>query len=290
MSAVQLAVGTAQFGMAYGIAGANAAVPEGEARRILEVSAAAGVRLLDTAPVYGDIEQRLAMLCDGLPFFVVSKIPALPAEIAGREVRPWVEATVARSLQRLGGRLSVLLFHRADDLLGDRGDEAWRAASDLLPPDVRLGVSGYSPDDVSAVCRRFPVSVAQLPGSAIDQRLRGVADRSSFFRGAEVHLRSVFLQGLLLMDSAVAARRVPAGGRVLSRWQEWCRHRGIDRATAALAIARGLPDVSSCVIGMDSSEQAAEIVRAWSSAAPMSAPELASEDIDVIDPRRWPSA
>jgi aryl-alcohol dehydrogenase-like predicted oxidoreductase len=285
----QLAVGTVQFGMAYGVAGAKRAVPEDEARRILEISAAAGARLLDTAPAYGDIEQRLAMLCEGLPFSVVSKIPALPAEIAEREVGPWIEATILRSLQRLGGRLSVLLFHRADDLLGDRGDAAWRAASDLLPPNVRLGVSGYSPDDVAAVCRRFPVSVAQLPGSAIDQRLNGAAGLS-YLRGLEIHLRTVFLQGLLLMDSAVAARRVPGCGGALSRWQDWCRHRGIDRATAALAIARGLPGVGFCVIGMDSSAQAEEIVRAWSAAAPMSVPELASVDIDVIDPRRWASA
>ena len=284
-----MAVGTAQFGMAYGIAGNGTAVAENEARRILEISAASGVRFLDTAPSYGDIEERLAMLCDGLPFSVVSKIPAIPTDIVECEVRSWVAASVARSLQRLGGRLSVLLFHKADDLVGDRGDEAWRAASDLMPPNVRLGVSGYSPDDVSAVCRRFPVSVAQLPGSAIDQRLRGAIGRTAL-KGVEIHIRSVFLQGLLLMDPGTAVRRVPACGELLSRWQDWCRHRGIDCVAAALAVARGLPGVSSCVIGMDSAAQADEIFRAWFATAPMDAPELASEDLEVVDPRRWVSA
>jgi aryl-alcohol dehydrogenase-like predicted oxidoreductase len=286
LSEARLAVGTAQFGLPYGLGSAGVPVHGDEARRILEIASAAGVTLLDTAPAYGDIEQRLAGLCAGLPFSVVSKVPSCVDASSASEIRSWVQACVARSIERLGDRLTVMLFHRAGDLLDPLGDEAWRAADDMLPADVRLGVSVYSPEEAVAVRRRHPVSVVQLPGSALDQRLARMVDPGAL-EGVELHLRSVFLQGLTLMDPAVADGRVPGSRDAVARWSAWCVRRGLEPTSAALAVARGLPGVSACVVGLDSAAQARQIVDAWSVAGAIAAPELAVDDLGLVDPRRW---
>ena len=62
---MKLALGTVQFGLAYGITGRGAVVPEQEVREILVAAADQGVSVLDTAVAYGDIEPRLAGLCAG---------------------------------------------------------------------------------------------------------------------------------------------------------------------------------------------------------------------------------
>jgi aryl-alcohol dehydrogenase-like predicted oxidoreductase len=178
------------------------------------------------------------------------------------------------------------LFHRAEDLLGPLGDEAWGAAADVLPPGVRLGVSVYSPGDAAEARRRYPVHVAQLPGSAFDQRLARMADPGAL-DGVELHLRSVFLQGLLLMDPAVAGGHVPGSREAVARWSAWCAENGLGRTAAALAVARGLSGVGVCVIGLDSASQAREICEAWAATGAMAAPELAVDDLGLIDPRRW---
>ena len=75
---MELALGTVQFGLRYGIAGAAGPVPSDQVRAILERAVEFGVRTLDTAAAYGDVEQELAGLIGGLPLSVVSKLPPRP--------------------------------------------------------------------------------------------------------------------------------------------------------------------------------------------------------------------
>lgn len=289
MSETALALGTVQFGLPYGVAGRADAVPEDEVREMLLFAAGAGVRLLDTAPAYGSIEERLADLIGDLPFDVVSKIGPMPDGASADDAARFVEASVARSRRRLGARLTTLLFHHADDLLGPHGGEIWRAASTAAGGDCRLGASCYAPATLVALRRRHPIQVAQLPGNAFDQRLAapGVA---AAIHGVEIHLRSVYLQGLLLMPSEAAARRVPAAAGPLARWAAWCTARGVQPVSAALGIARHLPGVRVCVVGVDRLRHLEETLRAWHAAIPCSAPVLACESPAVIDPRHWGTA
>jgi aryl-alcohol dehydrogenase-like predicted oxidoreductase len=284
----ELALGTVQFGIAYGVAGRAEAVPPAEARVILERAWQEGIRVLDTAPVYGDIEERLADLAGSHDFTIVSKVPPLPAGVDAEGAADFVRESVERSRSRLGRRLRVLLFHRGIDLCGEHGAHAFAAAREAAG-EVRIGASVYSPAEALAIRARLPVDVLQLPGNALDQRLAetGVAARLA---GVELHLRSVFLQGLLLMPVDEAARRVPAARNALANWTRFCRARGVAPLSAALGAARALPGVRHCVVGVDRVSQLEEICAAWRAAPDLQALELATADERVIDPRRWEAA
>jgi len=280
---MELALGTVQFGLPYGIAGRGEPVPAAEVRRILQIAHAGGIRLLDTAAAYGTIEERLPALCGGLQFRVVSKIPALPGGADLAAVGQFVADAVRSARQRLGDSLSVMLFHRADDLLGPAADAAWGAALDAARPHgVQLGVSVYGPGEARVVQQRFAIDAVQVPANAFDQRLREVG-----LSGMATHVRSVLLQGLLLMPVADATARVPAAAQPLARWRRWCEERGLGMLQAALAIVKGMGTASHAVIGVDSAAQLETILDAWQSSAPLTAPELACSNLDVIDPRRW---
>jgi aryl-alcohol dehydrogenase-like predicted oxidoreductase len=285
MSGVQLALGTVQFGMAYGIAGNAAAVAAGEVETILRRARQAGVEVIDTAPGYGDIEQRLGVLAGNEPFTFVSKIPALPADQSASRVAEFVKESAARSMGRLGSRLKILLFHRAADLLEEHADRVWRSCEDAVRgAGIRLGVSAYTAEEAEVLGARFPIEVAQVPGNAFDQRLRD----SRRLEKLEIHLRSAFLQGLLLIPRATAAAQVPAASEALRLWENWCQSRALEPLEAALGIVKALPGVRQCVVGVDSSAQFEQIVGAWNRAAPVDAAELALRDVQVIDPRLWP--
>jgi len=284
---MDLALGTVQFGLPYGIAGRGAPVPETEVRRILQIAHAGGIRLLDTAAAYGNIEERLPALCGSLQFRVVSKIPALPGGVEPGTVEKFVTDAVHSVGHRLGDSLHALLFHRAADLLGPAADSAWRAAFDAARPrGVQLGVSVYAPDEARAVQKRFAIDLVQVPANAFDQRLRDTGPLD----GVAIHLRSVLLQGLLLMPVAEAAARVPAAAEPLTRWRHWCDERGVGTLQAALAIVKGMGGASHAVIGVDSAAQLETILDAWHASAPLQAPQLACANLDVIDPRRWNAA
>lgn len=284
---MELALGTVQFGLAYGAVGSGRQVDDDTARAILALAWDSGVRTLDTAAAYGDIEARLAGLCGPHDFRIVSKIAPLgrlsdPAERAAA-----VRASVERSLQRLGPRLQALLFHSVADLEAEDGPALWALVRETLTRaerPVRLGVSGYAPEELQRLHRQLDLEIAQLPGNALDQRLRQHASLD----GVELHVRSAFLQGLLLAP-ARGALRVPAAAPALARWQARCEQSGLSLQQAALGVVQGLPGVACCVVGVETPAQFAEIAAAWREARPLHWPELASPDADAWDPRRWPA-
>lgn len=284
---MQLVLGTVQFGIGYGVAGRATPVPEDEVRAILSRAWALGVRTLDTASAYGDIETRLAGLAEGLPFCIVTKIGPLPAGLHAAAAADWIGAALERSRSRLGSHLHAVLFHRAEDLLEAHGALLWdRCAAWADQHRCLLGVSCYDPLTLGRVAERLPVQIAQLPGNALDQRL---AQSPAGAAPMELHLRSVFLQGLLLMPRERAAQRVPASTAALDRWHAWTRAQGLDPLVAALGVAQGLHGATHCVVGVDNLAQLEAIAAAWKDAAPLRASELAVADLDVIDPRRWPT-
>jgi hypothetical protein len=287
---MELALGTVQFGLQYGIAGRSTAVPPEEAREILRCAHNRGIRVLDTAVAYGDIEERLLELMDGLDFRVVSKLPPCPPGLASADaIARWARAQVRQSRERLGAALAALLFHRADDLLETGGDNLWQAASDACAGlgIESIGASVYDPDTLERLCSRFPIALAQLPGNALDQRVTQLGTAVTGFALPGLHLRSAFLQGLLLMPESDALARLPQAGAALRRWHAWRAERSLAPLPAALGIVKGFAGVSHCVVGVDSLAQLEAIVDAWRSAPTLTAPELASQDGSVIDPRTW---
>ena len=284
---MRLALGTVQFGLAYGIAGRGEAVPASEARAILEDAASRGLRTLDTAADYGDIETRLAGLAAGLPLEVVSKVPAIPSELAPGDAAAFAVRMAERSRERLGPLLRGLMVHRSGDLTGARGDAVWPALADWARADgIRLGASCYDPSDADDLARRHGIALTQVPGNAFDQRIADAAAHAPL-RGVEVHLRSAFLQGLLLMSQDEAKRRLSAAASALERWHADCARRGTPPLQAALAIVKSFSLVSHVVVGVDSLAQWTAIADAWEQALPCPAPDLACARPEVIDPRLW---
>jgi aryl-alcohol dehydrogenase-like predicted oxidoreductase len=286
---MQLALGTVQFGLGYGIAGRPEPVPEQEVRAILEDAVARGVRTLDTAAAYGDIEERLAHLTNGLSLSVISKIPSIPDALSPSEAARFALASACRSRERLGEMMTGLMLHRSNDLLGARGD----AVSDTLAQwvsdsGVALGVSCYGPSDFASLCssRAMMIAIAQLPGNALDQRI-AVQPACQALAGVDVYLRSVFLQGLLLMSPTLAKIRLPVATHALARWHGWCERQGLNPLTAALSVVKSFSAVGTVLVGVDSLAQWSAIADAWDKAKPTPAPALASDDARVIDPRNW---
>lgn len=281
----RLCLGTVQFGLAYGIAGRAEAIGDTEARTILEAAHAGGIRRLDTAPAYGDIEARLGALCAGLDFTIVSKIPALPADCKGEDTENFVTASLERSRERLGDKLCGLLFHESRDLEGAAGARAWDAAAQWCAhAGIALGTSTYGPEQLAVLRSEVAIAMCQMPGNAFDQRLAAFAGR---FDGIEITLRSIFLQGLLLMDRDTAAARLPAAAAALDRWHRWCAAQGLTPIAAAIAIAKSLPGADYCTVGVDGAAHLEQIVAAWADTAPLLAPDLGITNPAIIDPRQW---
>lgn len=285
----RLALGTVQFGLAYGVANQGGQVSRADAAAILAAARASGLDTLDTAIAYGDSEACLGA-AGVAGWRIVSKLPTLPDDCP--DVAAWVAAQLAGSLGRLGvDRLHGLLLHNPRQLLGTHG-AALAAALRAAQADGRvgrIGVSIYSPDDLAAIYPVLPPDLVQAPLNLVDRRLvdsgwlQRLADD-----GVEVHTRSSFLQGLLLMPQ-VPARFAPWQA-LWTRWQAWLAGHPGQAAAACLAYPLGLPQVARVVIGVDSPAQFAELLAASQALPPAGElPDLRCADERLINPSLWNS-
>lgn len=284
----RLALGTVQFGLPYGISNQTGQVSIIEAAAILDAARDAGLDTLDTAIAYGESEQRLGAI--GMQQWrVVSKLPALPDPSI--DVADWVSESVSGSLERLGlSRLYGLLLHSSAALLEPQGDALYGALSELKDQGKvgKIGVSIYDPQELDSLPQRYKLDLVQAPFNVVDRRLSvsGWLDRLHV-AGVEVHTRSAFLQGLLLMD--VAKR--PAG---FSRWQPlwdgWHRflaEHDLTALQACLSFALSHPQIDRVVIGVLSAQQLHEILESVKATLVVPSKDFMSDDLDLINPSSW---
>ena len=292
---MKLALGTVQFGLRYGVANTAGQPAETEVAEILRHAAGVGVEVLDTARLYGDSE---AVLGRCLPadhgFRIVTKTPKF-AGIDGASAAALLKASFTGSFERLRlPRLYGLLAHDANDLLGTTGDAIWQAMQELRADQrvIRIGASVYNGGQIDALLQRYPIDLLQLPMSLLDQRLiqSGHLDRLAE-RNIEVHVRSAFLQGALLMPPDRLPHHLAGLRPCLEQISVRAAGLGISPLQAALRFVSGLKQVAAVVCGVDSSEQFDQL------AAALEQPEVAlgiedaaacaCNDIRLLDPSQW---
>ena len=276
----KLGLGTVQFGQAYGVSNRRGQVSKAEAAVILNKAARAGIRLLDTAANYGEAETVLAAL-DTTPFRIVTKTIGL---------KHGLDAVIARARQSAAAlKPDTLLVHAASDVQSADGAALWTALRRLRDEGVfrKIGISAYVADDPARLAARFRPDVMQLPFSLLDQRLLadGTLARLRDL-GVEVHARSLFLQGLLFLETLPDKLRHAAPHLALLRTQ--LRQAGITPLAAALGFVLSRPEIAIGLVGVTSPTELDEIIAAAQSPLPdLDWASFALNDELVLTPSLW---
>lgn len=284
----RLALGTVQFGLPYGVANRGGQVSRCEAAAILQQAAAAGLDTLDTAIAYGESEHRLGEI--GVSKWrVITKLP--PRRSEQTDSAAWVRQLVHGSLARLRiSRLRAVLLHRSRDLLGPRGDELYAALLALKGSGEveKIGVSIYNPAELDALPARIKLDLVQAPFNVLDRRLEFSGWLARLAQeNVEIHVRSIFLQGLLLMDNGTRPARFAKWTTTWDRWQEWLGEQQVTPLRACLGFALSIPQVDRVVVGIDSVGHLREILDGVAAPVVIPPPDLVNEDPDLINPSRW---
>jgi aryl-alcohol dehydrogenase-like predicted oxidoreductase len=252
-----------------------------EARSILSRAERAGIGLIDTAANYGEAEHVLSQLDKGNLRIVTKTMSAAQGVDA-------VVARVRQSAKNLG-RVDLLLVHGASDLAGAKGQKLWGALRALKEDGEigGLGISAYVADDPVRLAEQFRPDAMQLPFSLLDQRLLHDGSlRRLKALGVEIHARSLFLQGLLFMDSP--PEKLAYAAPMLARIRTRIERAGSTPLAAALGFVLSRPEVDVAVIGVNAARQLEEILAAI--AVPL--PELdwngcALDDARILTPSLW---
>jgi aryl-alcohol dehydrogenase-like predicted oxidoreductase len=256
----KLMLGTVQFGLPYGVANPSGQPEYNDVVEIVAAALDAGVNCFDTAAAYGESERILGRVLRQLDAaarcVVVTKIRPVPDEAFGdlKLARRTIESSIQESRKHLGlDRLPLVLFHRERDIqfldlaleLVDRG---WIE---------RVGVScGNEVGLAGQLLTDQNVAALQLPSNLVDSRHRdsGVIGLAPATNTA-VFIRSVFLQGLLLMDEAEIPSHLVDVIPARRQFAEIAEQSGVSLGELAIRHTLGIEGVTCVLVGVDSRRQ-----------------------------------
>ena len=287
---LKIALGTVQFGVDYGINSINGQVQYDELNKILNYARSHNVTMLDTALAYGNSEQALGD-ANTQDFKIVTKTRHFESDsIHSKEVELLV-GDFYQSLKLLRRKnVYGLLMHNADDLLKPGSDQLFKCLQNLKQKDLvtKIGVSVYTTDQLQRIINSFDVDLIQLPFNILDNRL---VDSGVFSvldkRDIEIHARSVFLQGLLLMTEQSRPRRFDRWGSIWKLWHEWLSDNKLTALEATIRHVISVPEISKALVGVDSKDQLRDIIKVTDGNLPSIPEGILTNDPDLLNPVNW---
>lgn len=295
--AENLVLGTAQFGMPYGIANKNGQPDQDMVTTIVHEAWENGIREFDTAQGYGTSEQVLgkALLELGL-IEGVRVISKFNPNLDHLNVN-----NMSNALKKSLGRLSVsyiygMMLHKEEMLsLWDKGLSKILHDFVLSGRIKHIGVSVYSPDKAIQALNTEGIDTVQIPTNILDRRF----ENADVFQLAnekkkKVYIRSVFLQGLLLADVNELPEKMHFAKAVIKKIELLSNDLGLTRQELSLGYIKTEMPQAKVVIGVDTPKQIKENIKGWnkqfnSSLAQRVKKLFNNVDERVINPVLWPN-
>ena len=263
---MELCLGTVQFGMQYGVASAGRPGYD-EVERMLRYAADHGITAIDTASAYGEAENfvgRFLKRSDRKKLEVITKIrPGALYNVQPDKYYNALKQNVKNSLANLNtDYLDVCLFHNAEYA---ENEAALEALAGLKHEKLirKTGISIYTPSEFTAASGSPHVDVIQIPYNLLDTRLDGPLKRTD----KEIHARSIFLQGLLLMAADDLPKELWDAKPYLQRIDSYCEYYGLTRMQVLVNFVKIQPKINKIVFGVDNIDQLQQVAEAFQNTA-----------------------
>ena len=288
---MKLGLGTVQFGMPYGISNSGDICTDNELNNILKLAHSHQLKIIDTAASYGNAERRLGKSSLISKFNIVSKIDNIDAtdetSMKHRAVQLIRHSLTNLCVEHFYG----VICHDPKTMVTKIGAKTRVALEYLKEQNIckKIGVSIYEVEDVCRIIQQGGIDLVQLPLNIFDQRfLRtgGLAELKA--NGIEIHVRSAFLQGLLLMPLDQVELKKPDAYQALLRFHKFANDLKLTPLQLGLNFIQSLNDVDHIIIGAASVSQLQEALTVSDiDIAPNDYSTLSEDNPAVIDPRMW---
>jgi len=284
---MKLCLGTAQFGLDYGINNFSGKIPKEEVYKILDLAYENKIVMLDTATAYGDSE---AVLGEGFTkigknFQVITKYPT---------------NTKLRPLQCIDASLELLRENKIYGYLY-HSYSTFKDHPDYIEDFIKIreyekvekiGFSLYNPSEAEYILENnVPCDIVQIPYNIFDQRFAYLfSDLNK--RGIDIYVRSVFLQGLFFIDPDKIDNRFNSVRNYLREIHQLAKNYSITVAALCLSFVYTNKYVSYIVIGIDSLDNLKENISNYTSLEDITIPnnfinKFAVNDENIILPYNW---
>jgi aryl-alcohol dehydrogenase-like predicted oxidoreductase len=286
----KLILGSAQFGMNYGVSNKIGKIDNQEIKKIFQFSQENSIDTVDTAMSYGNSEELIGIYNNNLK--VISKLPPIPKKC--NDIKMWFNLEIKHSLERLKlKKLHGILLHKPDDLLGENGLKLSELLNSLKRNGTvsKIGISIYNLSIIDKYLDLIKIDIIQCPFNIIDQRLINSDIGAKIHgQGIEIHARSIFLQGLLLMPSKERPEYFQKWSLLWSKYDKFLNFHNISSIQACIDFILSNELIDKFVVGIDSLQHLNEVV-GLTKQSPLKNNYkfngLSSSDPNLINPSLW---
>jgi aryl-alcohol dehydrogenase-like predicted oxidoreductase len=244
----KLVLGTAQFGLDYGINNDEGKVLQTEVVKILEVARNNRLATLDTSYAYGDSEIVLGELLEKDSFFkIISKLPR-----TSKDPKLMFQETLERLKK---DRLYGYIVHHFDFF--KEKPELWTYLKAFKSDGLveKIGFSLYHPSELDYLfSQRIDFNLIQFPYNILDRSFEPYLVELKK-RNVEVHTRSVFLQGLFFKATNQLPNKLIPLSPYLNLISSFCENENIRIEELALNGVIHNDWIDGVLIGVDNVNQ-----------------------------------
>ena len=284
----KIILGSANFDQIYGIK--KNFIKKSEIKKLFDLALKNKIKTIDTSPLYNKSEKIIGLLNNNR-FKIISKIPKPPKNIKRENIKKWLKQNVMISLKNLKiKKFECLLLHNANSLLCKNGDEIYKGIRNMKINGFtsKIGVSIYDFNVLDKILKKFKFNLIQAPFNILDRRLveKGWLKKLKK-RKIEVHARSIFLQGILLLKHNQLPKKLIKLSKKLMVWENWLKKNKFSSLQVCLSFVLNQRQLDGIVVGYNNTNQLNQILKLKQIKNNFSLPNLNIKDKKLIDPREW---
>lgn len=247
----KLILGTVQFGLNYGISNTLGKPSSVEVYDILDEAFSQGIFTLDTADAYGNAIDLIGSYHKKKRnlFKILSKFKNVKKDELIDSIRMDLDKLSIESFEAYSYH-SFSEFIEKPFLI----DELNKAKH--LGLIKKIGISVYSNDEFHKSINFDSIDIIQLPYNLLDNKnIRGYLLQVAKERNKEIHVRSVFLQGLLFKDPQSLPKKLFPLKQYIEMIKQITEKESITKESLALSYPLYNKFIDNVLIGVDTKEQ-----------------------------------
>lgn len=252
----KLCLGTVQFGLDYGINNKTGKPKQEEVINIIDYLSKKSINVFDTSIHYGDSQEVL-----GNSFKALEKEALVISKISSEFFDKSLEKEIDKSIDILNiDSLYGLLLHDTKKL------DSWKEEDTSKVKELKekkkikqFGVSIYTENEFKKALDIDIIEFIQVPFNIFDLR----AVKNNWFekakeKGKLIFIRSIFLQGLLLMDIKDIPKKLEEIKPFIKEFEKYAKEFSLSKSELAMSFVNSVAKDSILLFGCDNLRQAKE--------------------------------
>lgn len=282
----KIIIGSANFNQFYGLK--KNKISNREIELLIKLAKRHGINKIDTSPSYKGSEKIIGKFKYN-KLKINTKIPKIPNHIGVNKLKSWVSDIVKKSFINLKvKKINSITIQNSDILLSNKGSIIYNELKKLKNKKKisKIGISIYDFKKLQYILKKFKIDLIQVPFNIFDQRLidSGWINRLKK-RKIEIHIRSVFLQGLLLLRSNQLPKKFKRYSVFWNKLEKWKKMSKLNSVQACLSVVKKYPQIRGVIIGFNNSDQLKNILSMKNIKSRI--PSIYVKDQKIYNPIKW---